>query len=579
MLANLQSQLQNFWQRQSNTQRIILISVGVVLLIVVPVLLSWAFRPSYGTAFSGLSEADAGQIVEKLDAEGIPYQIKNGSTIMVPTDQVYEVRLAMAREGLPEGGTVGLELFDGSTLGMTEFTQRVNYQRALEGELERTIASLDAVAAVRVHIVTPEETLLTSEQAPTTASITIETKPTKSLNAGQVRAITYLVANAVENLDPENVVLVDTAGNLLAAGGQEDGLSVMSGLDSRRAVEQAAANELQLKVKNLLDTALGPNRSVVQVTVALDWNEKEVLTEAYDPEPPALSSSQTINEAYATDGQLLSGIPGAATNLPDAITTIEQTEGGNAYYQRSEETNNYEVSKTESKEVIPPGAIKQVSLSVLVDGVTDTQQLQTLQAAITAAVGIDNARGDLISVQSLTFDRTFSDAQAEELQKSEQRELFIMIAEILAVLLALGFILWYVQRLLRNLRMASAEVWTPVLKPVSEMATISPGVGEVGPAMMPSQEQLQSYLSQMAQPVSPEGPEFERRSETEPQAGPTSTEPPKLPDLSKIKPKVAVPTPEEEQMLRLMSRMATENPSNVAEIIQLWLNQDKQENE
>jgi flagellar M-ring protein FliF len=579
MLANLQSQLQNFWQRQSNTQRIILISVGVVLLIVVPVLLSWAFRPSYGTAFSGLSEVDAGQIVEKLDAEGIPYQIKNGSTIMVPTDQVYEVRLLMAREGLPKGGTVGLELFEGSTLGMTEFTQRVNYQRALEGELERTIASLDAVAAVRVHVVTPEETLLASKQAPTTASITIQTKPSKSLNAGQVRAITYLVANAVENLDPENVVLVDTAGNLLASGGQDDGLSVMSTLDSRRAAEQEVANQLQLKVKNLLDTALGPNRSVVQVTVALDWNEKEVLTEAYNPDPPALSSSQKINEAYATDGQLLSGIPGAATNLPEAIETIEQTEGGNAYYQRSEETNNYEVSKTESKETIPPGAIKQVSLSVLVDGVTETQQLQTLQAAITAAVGIDNTRGDLISVQSLTFDRTFSDTQAEELKKMEQRELFIMIGEILAVLLALGFILWYIQRLLRNLRMASAEVWTPVLKPVSEMATISPGIGEVGPAMMPSQDQLQSYLSQMAQPVSPEGFGPEQKPESELPAAPTPAEPPKLPDLAKIKPKVAVPTPEEEQMMRLVSRMAAENPANVAEIIQLWLNQDKQENE
>ena len=579
MLANLQSQLQNFWQRQSNTQRIILISVGVVLLIVVPVLLSWAFRPSYGTAFSGLSEVDAGQIVEKLDAEGIPYQIKNSSTIMVPTNQVYEVRLLMAREGLPKGGTVGLELFEGSTLGMTEFTQRVNYQRALEGELERTIASLDAVAAVRVHVVTPEETLLASKQAPTTASITIQTKPSKSLNAGQVRAITYLVANAVENLDPENVVLVDTAGNLLASGGQDDGLSVMSTLDSRRAAEQEVANQLQLKVKNLLDTALGPNRSVVQVTVALDWNEKEVFTEAYNPDPPALSSSQKINEAYATDGQLLSGIPGAATNLPEAIETIEQTEGGNAYYQRSEETNNYEVSKTESKETIPPGAIKQVSLSVLVDGVTETQQLQTLQAAITAAVGIDNTRGDLISVQSLTFDRTFSDTQAEELKKMEQRELFIMIAEILAVLLALGFILWYMQRLLRNLRMASAEVWTPVLKPVSEMATISPGIGEVGPAMMPSQEQLQSYLSQMAQPVSPEGIGPEQKPESELPAAPTPAEPPKLPDLAKIKPKVAVPTPEEEQMMRLVSRMAAENPANVAEIIQLWLNQDKQENE
>ncbi len=317
-------------------------------------------------AFSGLDDADAGEIVNLLAAQNIPYQVRGTGTILVPSDRVYEVRLSMATEGLPQSDNVGYELFSGSTLGMTEFTQRVNYQRALEGELERTILSLDAVEAVRVHVVTPEKSLLSSKQAPTTASITVQEKPGKPLNGAQVRAIAYLVANAVENLDPENVTVVDTNGSLLASGAGEDGLAGgLTQLDNRRAAELNVANDIQGRVKSLLDTTLGPNSSVVQVTVSLDWTEKQITSAVYDPTTEAVSSSQQISESYTTNGEEVGGIPGATSNLPDTENEVIEGEVSNLTGQKQ---FNYEVSKIESFETTI-GELRQFHYPT-VDGIT-----------------------------------------------------------------------------------------------------------------------------------------------------------------------------------------------------------------
>jgi type III secretory pathway lipoprotein EscJ len=195
MFSSLQKQFTSYWKRQSLGKQITMVSLILAVSILVPVLVNWANSPSYSVAYNGLSEADAAQIVQKLDENNIPYQLKNSGTIEVPNDQVYTVRLLMAREGLPQSSTVGYELFSGSsTLGMTEFSQQVNYQRAIEGELQRTIGSLEAVKAVRVHLVIPEKSLLSSDQALTTASVTIQINPGHTLDGDQVRSITHLVA-------------------------------------------------------------------------------------------------------------------------------------------------------------------------------------------------------------------------------------------------------------------------------------------------------------------------------------------------------------------------------------------------
>jgi flagellar M-ring protein FliF len=553
MFTRFLNQFNTFWQKQNQTVRIVLITVVVVILIVIPVLFTWASQPTYGVAFSELQESDSAAIVDKLKTANIPYQLRGTSTILVPSDQVYEVRLSMAKEGLPTSSTVGYELFSGNTLGMTEFTQKVNYQRALEGELERTIGSLDVIQAVRVHIVTPDESLFSSEQKPTTASITVSEKPGQKLDAGQVRAIAYLVSNSVEGLTIDNVVVVDTNGNLLMAGSSSDTASgAASQVDTRRTAESAVASEIQKKVKNLLDTALGSNRSVVQVSVTLNWSQKEITKQEYDPTPQAVRSSQQLSESYTTNGQVTSGIPGAGSNLPTQVPQTTGAGGSNLVYSKVDLTNNYEITNTQSTEKIVPGDVGKVSLSVLVDGVTDQQQLTALQSAISAAAGIDQDRGDVISVQSLAFDKTTSQQQQQEQDTNSRNNLIVTIAEIAAVVLVLGFLFWYVLRLLKNLKLASVEVWTPVLKPVSEVAAL--------PVSRPVSQMIAS-----SEPILEE----------------TSAPPPPPPVVLPPPPKrksELTQTPEEEQMQKVVARLADDNPASVAEIIQLWLNEDKQRN-
>lgn len=552
MLEQLRQQLTAFWGEQSRSQRIVLVVLVGTGIVLIPLFFIWASTPSYAVAFSGLSEADAGQIVEKLNEDNTLYQLRTG-TILVPSDQVYDVRLQMARQGLPQGGSVGFELFSGSTLGMTEFSQRVNYQQALEGELERTIVNLNSVEAVRVHIVTPERSLLSSEQLLTTAAITVMEKPGTHLDAAQVRSITHLVASSVEGLKPENVVVVDVNGNLLASG--EDSITAQT--DSHRVTEQMAAREIERKVLDLLDSALGPNKSVVQSQVTMDWTEKEVVTQSFNPDTTAVRSYQDIMETYTTTNATLAGIPGAISNLPPAEEGVVGENQG-VFYKRTEEITNYEVTEVESREVKAPGTIERISLSVLVDGITDPVQLTTMKSVISAAAGIDETRGDVLAVETLDFDRTYYEEQAEDLSDSQTRELYIKIGQAVTVALVVGALLWYVQRLLKNLRLKSAEAWTPILKPLGEVAlpTITGQLQMEGAGAGVPTPQVGTFLSEPAQT---------------PQPG-QSTEPKPL-----AIPKVDTPvfTEEDEQLLKLIQELAEEEPANLSNIIQLWLSEDE----
>jgi flagellar M-ring protein FliF len=563
MLGNLRQQATNFWNHQSNSQRIILITLVLAAAIIIPVIVSWANTPTYAVAFSGLSEADAGQITQKLDEGNIPYKLQGTGTILVPTSQVYETRLMLARDGLPSNGsTVGFELFSGNTLGMTEFTQKVNYQRALEGELERTISKLDAVEAARVHIVIPEKTLLKDDQQSPTASVTIKVRSGTSLDASQVRAISHLVASSIEGMKPEAVVIVDTNGNMMASGSTDTNGVSDGEADNHRAAEVAAAKDVERKVQAMLDSVLGQNNSVVKASVEMDWSQRETKSQSYSPTQVAVRSSQKVNEAYTTNGSLPAGIPGASSNLPTPVPTTAASSSSPTLYQRSEETLNYEVSQTESKEVGAPGTIKRISLSVMVDGTKDDAQMTTIKNAVAAAAGIDTARGDAISVGTFAFDRTYTTTQAADIQKSEQMDLYVKIGEAVLAALIILVLLWYIIRLFRNLKLASSEQWTPVMRPVTEAALPMGTSMPSGPSMLPGVPSMPGISApaayEMPEPILPE-PEI-----------PIST----LPKFD-LPSKPSGPTPEDEQMQRVMARMTDENPATIADILQIWLNEDE----
>lgn len=554
MFATLQEQLISYWKQQSQAKKITLAALLLAVIILAPILVNWANTPSYSVAYTGLSEADAAQIVQKLDENNILYQLKNSGTIEVPTDDVYTTRLLMAREGLPESSTVGYELFSGtSMLGMTEFSQEINYQRAIEGELQRTIGSLEAVQAVRVHLVTPEKSLLSSVQAPSTASVTIQVNPGHSLDSNQVRSITHLIASSVEGLSPENVVVVDSDGNMLA-GGMTTETEVNQALkDDQRAIELAYAAEVQKRVQSLLDKILGPNRSIVQATVEMDWTQREMTSNTYAPTQVALRSSQIINES-SSDGGTSGGVPGAVSNLPTPVATT--TGAGTSMYQRSEETLNYEVSQTQLHEISAPGTISRISVSVMVDDITDPAQLASIKSAVEVAAGVDATRGDQIVVESFAFDRTAMDALAAELALQQQQELYLKTGMAVAAGIVVLALLFFALRMINNLRDSSKEKWKTIMQPVSQMAALENDYA--GPALK-LQADLSTALSRLAE---------QNNQINAVKNGSDDV-------VVQVHARNQATATEDEQNSRIISRLTEENPATVAEIIQIWLNEGK----
>lgn len=552
MLASVQQQSISYWKKLTLGQQITVASLLIATMILTPVLINWANTPSYSVAYTGLSEADAAQIVQKLDENNIPYQLKNTGTVEVPSDQVYSTRLLMASAGLPQSNTAGYELFSGSSmLGMTEFSQQVNYQRAVEGELERTIGSLDSIQAVRVHLVTPEKSLLSSDQALSTASVTTLVNPGQSLNSAQVQAITHLVASSVEGLKPENVVVVDSKGNMLANGMGATGGTDLSAKDDQYAIEKAFAAEVQQRVQAILDKILGPNRSIVQASVEMDWTQREVTSNTFEPTQVAVRSSQTINEISNT-GDTASGVPGAVSNLPTPVPTT--VGAGASSYQRSEETLNYEISQVQSHEIVTPGKVARLSVSVMVDDITDTEQLAAIKLAVQAAAGIDTERGDQVVVESFAFDRTTLDALSADLAQQQQQDLYIRIGTGIGAALVVLILLFSVLRAINNTRNANKEAWKTVLRPVGEIAALS-SKNEYQKPDGHLQDNLTNVLNQLSDKNNQTANE-----DVVVQLSPRSQ---------------SVTTPEDQQRARIISRLAEENPATVADIIQVWLNEAK----
>ncbi len=588
MLVPMREQVNIFWNKQNRSQRITLVALAVAAAVIIPLLVMWATKPTYAVAYHGLSDADAGAIVQKLDEAKIPYVLQDGGTITVPSDQVYSARLKMANAGLPQNSTTGFELFSGTnTLGMTEFTQKVNYQRALEGELERTIQSLSAVQSVRVHVVQPAQTLLADQQQATTASVTLQPKMGQALDGSQVRAITHLVASSVEGLKAENVTIVDTSGNLLTVlpGSPDMGANQT---DNQRAAEVAAAAEVKKRVQSMMDQVLGPNKYAVQASVLLDWNQTEVTSNVFDPTPAAIRSSHDVTEKYDTAGSVTGGVPGAGSNLPTPVATV--TGGnGNMAYERTDNTVNYEISQTQTKQTIQPGQMKRISVSVLVDNVTDAAQLTSIKSAAAAAAGIDVARGDAIVVESVKFDHTYYDTQSAAQTQADDTNRYIQYGMAGGAVLLLIILLFLFLNALRKMRLGSVEAWQPVFKPVSELAAIEAGGPSAMPALAaqnagaayglpsgqaaPSAQVTQALQAALQQQVAGGSGMINLSQEG---FAPQKSDDEALAEIAARTANSAYP--EDEQRARVVQRLTEENPATVAEIIQIWLSEDEHKN-
>lgn len=462
----LQNAKENF-QRLTSVQRMGLLALLALGIAAIPVFMLMGREPDMTVLFSNLEDADVQAIAGRLESQHIPFSVVgNGNTILVPQDRVHALRLQMASEGLPEAAGVGFEIFDRTNLGVGEFAQKVNFRRALQGELARTIGQMPGVQRARVHIVIPERRLFSHDREPARAAVVITPKRGGKLSPSQVEGVVHLVASSVEGLDPGHVTVVDSRGQVLSKPEQEGQIELSgSQLEMQRALE----TDLERRVQTMLDQVLGPEKSVVRVSATLDFRQVEVTEEQFDPDTQVVRSEQRSQEkVMGSDGP--AGVPGTRSNVPNE----DPPEGVDSRKEakRKTETVNYEVNRKVSKVIEPSGTIQRLSVAVLVDGTYETvvneesgetttqyvprgeQEMAKLVESIKKAVGFSQERGDQIEVVNQPFENATLDA-GEPSTMTAVQEFFIAwggyLKPLVFFLLALAVLLFVVRPLVKTI--------------------------------------------------------------------------------------------------------------------------------
>lgn len=496
-MSNTLTQFRDLWNRFSPVQRFVIIGAALATLGLIGGLVYFNSQPEYGVLFSDLRSSDAQAIVEKLKAAGIPYRLSNGgSTILVPTEQVNESRLQMAGSGMLSNGHVGFDLFDKNSFGMTDFTQQVNYQRALEGELSRTIESMAEVQSVRVHITQSRESLFTEKSEPAKAAVLLTLKR-PDIPQERVESIVNLISSSVEGLTPDNVSVTDARGRLLA-GGQQDSLKGVNKLDSLLAVRRKFEAETGARVVELLEPLVGIGHVRANVSAEIDFSEVEETQEQYDPKSQVIRMQQLAQE-YRNKTGGPSGVVGTRANdptLPAITTTVDPTKLDPAAPptdptkpmvtgvgdERITSTTTYEIDKTARHTIGAGGTLTRLSVSVLLDDPTGpdavkrtTQDQEKIQGLVAAAVGINTGRGDQIVVHMIPFQREpVETAPVRWWERNQELTRYLIKYGSLA-LLALFIILLVIRPALRLLRSNPVPARSQTLLPEAQQLALTEG--------------------------------------------------------------------------------------------------------
>jgi flagellar M-ring protein FliF len=441
LLEKLKTKFLPWWNSLSGSRKAAIIGSVCFTMIVMYVLSNQLMKATYSVLYRNLEPAEAGEVVDYLSENKVPYRLSDGGTsILVSSGAVQQVRLDLAAAGLPKSGIVGYEIFDQTNLGMTEFLQKVNFRRALEGELAKTISRLEEIKTARVHLVIPEARLFKEDTKEPTASIVLYLNRNLPLSKRQIEGIIYLVASSVEGLAPENITVLDSSGKLLSAPHSDDKLATLSSnqLDMKKNVE----NYLENKAQSMLDGVLGSNRSIVRVSAALNFDQVERTVESYDPDNIAVRSEE-ISEEKGTE--------------TDGANPDRKKDTSNS---KKNTIRNYEVNKTIENLVNQVGNITHLNISVSLDGsyemvkgtggkterqyVPRTQEeIDKLIALVKGSVGYSDDRHDIIEVANIPFE-TFQDDWEEKQRflRDEKIQYWMGIGIKGAVVLIVLFILW-----------------------------------------------------------------------------------------------------------------------------------------
>jgi len=413
-------QLRATFSELSLAKKMTLFSVIGLTLVGLIVAVALTTKPEYQVLYSGLSPEDSGAVLGKLKEKKIPFRIdQNGSAILVPKEKVYETRMELASQGLPQGGGVGFEIFDGTKLGMSEFMQNVNFQRALQGELMRTINQIEEIESSRVHIVMAARSLFIENESPAQASVVVKLKPQKRLKPDQIKGIVHLVSSSVAGLKPEQVTVVDTFGNMLSEKIREADVYAKARAEQLEYQERIERS-LESRVLTMLEQALGPGKAIVRVATAMDFRKQEKTEERFYPDNKVPRSEQVYQESSFKPDKTPSGVPGTPAEIAGKLgsgTTGAETSG----FQKHEQTSNYEIGKLVSKTIEPVGKITSLSVAVLVDGSyrktvgendqmnfeyvpRSPEEMEKLRNIVMRAVNWNGQRGDEVEVVNIPFD-------------------------------------------------------------------------------------------------------------------------------------------------------------------------------
>jgi len=493
-------QAASVFKKLNAKQRLIVLTVSLFSVGVIIYLMAWTGERQWTVLVSNLQPADTESIMEYLDGEGIPYRTETENTaILVPQGSEFKLRIQIQSKGFITGGVVGYELFDKPNLGMTEFIQQVNYKRALEGTLSRTIMSMDMIDMARVSIVVPKPSLFVEDEVPATASVLLQLKAGQELNSEQINSIAKLVSSSVEGLKPAHVSITDTYGSELSKVINKDPLLAM------RSDQLKTQRQHEIELKNRLDALLaeilGPNNAIVELSVDMDFSQTNTTTKLYGPDVPLVRSEQREEAAGAVKDTVGQG--------SSSETTI----------------TNYEVNESVSNTVKEFGDIERISVSVMVNGRyvendagervyqdRSLQELDAIRESVISAVGIDESRGDNVSVVPFQFDKSIFEEQQKRLGEQRRNELILRIVKWILVVGAAFVFLFVLKSVFRSL-----DLLLPKPKPK--------------PAIDIEAEAIEEEISAEAQ----------RRA----------------------------------QMLEQVSRFTREKPSNVASLLTTWLLEER----
>lgn len=485
-MGQLFSQMWKGFESLPASRKLTILAAAGITLLSIALAVVFINQPDYKVLYTNLSTEDAGQITARLQEKKIPYQLSpTGDMISVPSEKVSELRLELAASGLPKGGGVGFEIFDAKNLGVTEFVQQLNYQRALQGELTRTINSLDEIQQSRVHLAIPKKSLFSEDQKKPTASVIVKFKSGRTLSEPQINGIAHLVSSSIEGMSPRDVMIVDSSGKVLSKvteGGDVAQLS-NSQIEYKKNVEK----DLTSRITSMLEKVVGEGKAVVRISTDLDFRVMEKTEEKYDSEEPAIRSVQRSQEKSGAT----SGGAGESTVATTARQAAAPPRLAGSNREKTDETINYEISRTVNKTVMPVGDVKKLSIAVLIDGnyvksdkgVEEYQprpekELTALEDLVKKSAGFDTKRGDQVVVSNVPFKKVDLGAETAEKSWLDKFMPFMPLVRYLVMLVVIALVALFVAKpLVRMLAERGREVAVSVREVPASVGALKGGDG------------------------------------------------------------------------------------------------------